>query len=373
MAQRSLCFVVLGIGLLMHLRALAVDDDAIAKARHELLPRPVNLNDGAIPLSDALAQLSRQTGNQVVDRRHAKADPKLALKLINSSFWPALDVIARTVGCGVSTYQADGRIALVDAPQRQESTAYQGIFRIVAKRVSVTLDHEAGKHTCLVGLDVAWEPRFEPLYLEPGPIQAIFAAASHGTESHAAAAGQPKINVAGRNAQEVPILLQAPMRSSAKIKSFEGHLQVTGPAKMLTFTFPHLKAIKKGDPALQHRQEGVQVSLVEIKTESRRWSIMVHIDNPPGNSKFESFQSWLGNNRIALERGDGLDRKTWTPQPYDERVDTETATHAEIHYSFPIAPKEKKGTLADWTLVYRTPGRIVDVQVPFVFKDVSLP
>src|SRR5262249_45730849 len=152
--------------------------------------------------------------------------------------------------------------------------------------------------------------------------QAVFSADNQGKEHHAEAPAQGKIPVAGRNAVEFPIRLSAPQRSALKIKSLDGQLRLTGPGKMLTFTFGALKAFKKGEPPVQQTQEGVRVSIEQIKTASRLWSVEVHVSNPPGNPQFESYQSWRGNNFIALTKGEGQSAKIWQPQ--SDQVNKET-------------------------------------------------
>jgi hypothetical protein len=372
--SRPLSCVALVLFLGANLRARAGDDDAGARAKKELLPRSVTLKSAA-SLTDALKQLHKQTGNRVVDRRQVKTDLRLKLDVANTTFWPAAEAIARAAGGGISTYQPDGQVALVDAPQRAMATAYQGIFRITVKRRTVTRDDDAGTHTCTVTLDVAWEPRFEPLYLEADTMDVTFAADKTGVERQVKVAGQGKFGVAGRNALEVELRMPAPDRTSGKIKSLAGRFHLIGPEKMLTFAFPSLTPIKKKDRSLRQTQEGVQVSVVEVKPSSGRWSVEVHVDNPPGNPDLESFQKgyWLGNNRISLEKGEGAARTTWTPRSGDEEGADPTSTHAEIRYHFLFPAKDNKGPLADWTLVYRTPGRIVEIDVPFAFKDLPLP
>jgi hypothetical protein len=373
MGQRVSC-VVWALLLAADPRARAGDDDAAARAKRELLPRSVTLQ-GEISVSGALAQLHKQTANRVVDRRQIKTDLRLRLDLANTTFWPAAEAIARAAGGGISTYQPDGQVALVDAPQRPMATAYQGIFRITAKRLNVARDDDAGTHTCTVTLDVAWEPRFEPLYLEADTVDVIFAADKTGVQRQVKVAGQGKFGVAGRNALEVDLRMPAPDRTSGKIKSLAGRFHLIGPGKMLTFAFPSLTPIKKKDRPLRQTQDGVQVSVVEVKPSSGRWSVEVHVDNPPGNPDLESFQKgyWLGNNRISLEKGEGAARTAWTPRSGDEEWTDPTSTHAEIRYHFLFPAKDNKGPLSDWTLIYRTPGRIVEIAVPFAFKDLRLP
>ncbi len=344
------------------------DDAAVAKAQNELLPRPFQLKADAIPLSDALAQLAKQTGNQVADRRQKKSNPNLKLNLENSTFWPALDAIAQSAGCGISTYQTDGQVALVDNAALPAIPVYQGIFRIFAGNIQVAKDFETGAHLCTLTFDIAWEPRVEPLYLEVGPFHVTYAADRQGVRQKAKAASQGKISVAGRNAIGVNISLPAPDRSVGKIESLEGQLRLTSSGKMLTYSFPQMKADRKKDEA-----DGVQVALSPVKTTSRRWSVLLEVNNPAGTPVFESYQSWLGNNRIFLEKGEGPGRTVWLPDAADERVEMESATQAKVFYSFNLSSKNDKGQPADWNLVYRTPGRIVEMTVPFKKKDLPLP
>jgi hypothetical protein len=87
----------------------------------------------------------------------------------------------------------------------------------------------------------------------------------------------------------------------------------------------------------------------------------------------ESYQSWLGNNRITLEKGSGAERKVWLPVPGGDLIEKETVDQARILYSFRISPTDRPGSPADWTLHYRTPGKIVAIDVPYTFKDLPLP
>ena len=370
MSTRSLSLFLAVMVLLGQPQVRAEDDQAVARTKKELLPRPITLNGERLPLSNALAELTRQTGNQVADRRQIKTNPGLKLDLSHSTFWPALEAIAKAAGCGISTYQPDGKVALVDGSLPSATALYQGIVRVLIAGIAISRDDKAGTHVCTVTVDIAWEPRFEPLYLEVGPMLATFAVDNKGVANRCALPGQGKISVAGKSALEVPIPLPAPMRSSAAIKTLEGQVRLTGPGKMLTFAFPNLNASRQGKNLAE---EGVQVSLSGLKTASNRWSIEVVVDNSNGNPTFESYQSWLGNNQIWLEKGEGLDHIVWSPRAGDEQVHKETATQAKIVYSFHIPPRQSKGLTTDWTLVYRTPGRIVETAVPFAFKEIPLP
>ena len=65
----------------------------------------------------------------------------------------------------LSIYQPDGGVAIGDITYRPLQTSYSSVFRFAVKRLVVTRDEEAQAHTCHVTLDIAWEPRVQPLYL----------------------------------------------------------------------------------------------------------------------------------------------------------------------------------------------------------------
>src|SRR5438270_9453437 len=61
----------------------------------ELVPKQFTMQGKDLALAKVLAELAKQTGNQVVDRRTTKEDTKLKLDLKDVPFWQALDAIAK--------------------------------------------------------------------------------------------------------------------------------------------------------------------------------------------------------------------------------------------------------------------------------------
>lgn len=341
----------------------AADLDAnIAKAKKALEPKLLSMQSEAAA-GDFLAALAKQTGNVVVDRRQSKTTDPLTLDFNQVRFWPALDRFCTLAKCGYTAY-GDGGVALIDNPRRSPYVSYHGITRTAIKRIAVASDLETNAAHCTIHLDIAWEPRFEPLYLGVGAATALYAPRGVAKELKAQAPGRGQMPVAGRTASEVEIQLPAPPRQSSSIESLEGSFKFLGPSKMLTFRF---KEVQTG---ARQEQEEVTVRLSNVKEGLDRWLITVQIDNPAGTPVFESFQSWVDNNRISLVKGEGAKARAWLPEP-NETVDVLTDRKAVIEYAF-AAPKGK-GKLADWTLVYRTPGRIVELTVPYSFKNVPLP
>jgi hypothetical protein len=335
----------------------------IQQARAHLTPRPLTLRADQYTVAEALEQLAKQTGNQVLDQRKEKANNRVQLSLDRATFWQVLEQLCRQAGCGFSAY-GEGGVVLVDAPLGRQSVSQQGIFRTAIKQTHLSRDEQTGLSTCAVVLDVAWEPRFQPFYLSIGAAQATFAPDAKGRALMSQTPARGQVSVAGRGALEVEIHLEAPHRSSPSIGKLAGSFVVLGPSKMLTVTLPELKA------GATQMQEEIEVRVATVKESLERWIVEVEIHNPEGTPELESFQSWLHNNRVQLVQGPAQKQVVWRPEP-SEAVLLETPRKALLQYAF--ADPAGKGKPAEWALVVHTPGRIVQITVPYTFKDVQLP
>ncbi len=76
----------------------------------------MTLQGKELPLSKALAEISKQTGNEVADRRQSKEDVKIRLDLKGVTFWQALDAVAKAADANVAVFERDNKIALTDGP-----------------------------------------------------------------------------------------------------------------------------------------------------------------------------------------------------------------------------------------------------------------
>jgi hypothetical protein len=320
----------------------------------DLSPRPVTFTRNQLPLDSVLTALEKQTGNTIDDRRSKRDYPLVKLPAGPSTFWPTLDAL----GLGFSTYQPDGGVALVDAPYRKLRTHYSGLFRFTFKSIVLSRDEATLAHLCHVTLDTAWEPRFQPLYLNLEQAEVRVGKQSEKLER------QTSRSVAGSCAAEIDLRMKAPNRAMMKLDSLEGELRVIGAAKMLEFTFAK---VAKGSSA---ELEGVKVNVTAVKRLVGRWTIDLTIENShDAREHLGSYQSWLDNNRIWLR---------WGPQRLEADPNSgeqqDTGKKAKLQYVFvpqgktPVPPIE-----AEVTLHYRTPSRVVAFAVPFEFRDLPLP
>jgi hypothetical protein len=256
-------------------------------------------------------------------------------------------------------------------------TSYSGLIRVTVKKIDSSLHLDAGPppaHVCVVHLEVAWEPRFHPMFIETQPTSLV-AQDDQKRNLDVPEGGQGRAFIRGGCATEVDVRLPAPPRTATALALLKGRLAVIGPSKMLNFTFDKLK---QDDESRKQTQDGVTVTLTEVKAtgeeDDRIWTLGVQVEYPEGGPQFESFQSTLVNNEVYLEKDKGETKERFKPN-----VGTDTNqlsdTKSLIHYRFRDLPDQKQriGNIGDWKLVYQTPGRIVEVPIPFEFKDVPLP
>jgi hypothetical protein len=343
----------------------------------ELVPSLFTMQDKDIPLGTALEELAKQTGNQIEDLREAKEDTKIKLDLKKVTFWQALDAIAKAADAKIALYDRSGKLGLVDGPYLSLPVSYSGLFRIHIKRIDVIQSLDMDAHICSIRMDIAWEPKFHALFMDPKPDPLVV------QDDKGRALDAPDENkglgaIGGRHAAEIEVRVNAPHRNAAQLALFKGRLAVLGPSKTLTFNFDKLSKIEKKAEARKETQDGVIVNIRELRPEGEGddqiWTIGLLLEYPPDGPKFESFQSWIVNNEIYLEKEkDGIKQRF--PCNFGLETDEQSENKALMRYRFGDQPEKKLllGKISDWKLVYRTPGRIAAIPIPFEFKDLPLP
>jgi hypothetical protein len=341
-----------------------------ARTRKELSPRRCTIRNSAIPLADALTELTKQTGIQVAAHVEGKqAESALKLDLAGVTFWQALDAIAKEADLRVAFFQKDSLIALVDGPSKEVPISYDGIFRTTVSRLELMQDYRTEAHYLVVHLEIAWEPRFQPLFFEAPPDELV----ARDDKDNALSipdSGKGRAPVGRPVAVDVPIRIEAPRRSVEKIGLLKGAFSVVGPSRLLTFTFDNLAPSGKPGGGQKQTQEGVTVTLREFRADSEPWTVGVVLDYPPETPDFESFESWLVNNDIHMEKK-GSNIKAPANGGYE--IDDQSGHRAVLTYRFIEDDKVTLGKPSDWKLVYRTAGSIAKLPVHFEFKSLPLP
>src|ERR1043166_6877195 len=352
--------------------ALAVGGDPQADARKWLEPKAFPFSEAKLPFAKALGELMEKTGNSIRDERKQIENPKVSLPMGPTTFWPALDEIGRASGVGFSAY-GDG-VVLTDTPYRAVPTAYGGIFRVAHRRTTLVRDEETDSRHCQLALDVTWEPRFQPFYVDLKQAKVTFAPDAKGKQLVEEGRGRGKVPAPGRSTTELDVQTAAPDRTSPKIASVEGTVWALGPSKMLTFTFDKLaiqKAAFKEPPT--KTEDGVTVSILGIKpVRDEAILVKVKIDNPKGTVSFDSHESWIDNSRMALIKMVGGKQRVLVPVGIS--ASTLQWPRAQVEYEFNATEGQALPTSLDgWTLTYVTPGRIVEVTANFKLENLKLP
>jgi hypothetical protein len=132
---------------------------------------------------------------------------------------------------------------------------------------------------------------------------------------------------------------------------------------MLRFTFD---ALQEGQ---SQQQEGVSVKLRRVLTKSEPWTVQVELIYPPNGPRFESYQSWLLHNQMALVSKDGKKRLTAT----GHSIEQQRNDRAIVTYYFAETEAKPRRTPGDWKVECWTPSRLLQTQVSFEFKNLPLP
>jgi hypothetical protein len=343
-----------------------------AQAQRDLAPRTVNLS-GTMALSKAIEAIEKQTGMSLQDLRvNNGGDPSLKLELKSATYWQALDSIAREADLNLALFQRGGTPGLADGPYREQLVSYAGMFRVAVKRVTSVFDLELDARQTIVQLEIAWEPRFQPLFLQNQP-ENLSIQDDKGTELKAIEnQGRGRAPVSNRFATTVDVPLESPRRAINKLGLLKGNFSVVGPTRMLTFTFDKLARVDrktKPENVPTQTKEGVTIKMHEFKPDAELWTFGLTLEYPKNDIDFESFESWIVNNEAKLVRL--KDNKSWSPGGFE--VDEQGATRATLTYHFVEEDDLKLGKPDQWRFEYKTPGMMVKIPIPFEFKDIPLP
>jgi hypothetical protein len=350
-------------------------DQSRPKAAQE--SKSITLQSDKILVSQALAELTKQTGIRVEDERGVQ-DEAIHLDWKRATFWQALDALAAAAKARVNLYPTSGRIVLAKrgADYRLPPISYDGRFRLSVKKITASRDLEISENNAHGGathlvVEVAWDPELLPLYLETRP-HGIRLVDDSNNVLTIPDEGSSLAPVDGRIALGIDVHLPALPRREKAIRSLEGELSMIGPSKMLTFTFDALDRLAKrsaNDPERQLTQEGVGCRILDVKLLRDRWTVRLALDYPSGLKQLDTNQSWVVNNEMTLESPDGKKRLPST----NYVLESATGRGAVLSYHFRDRDGNLRGKASDWRIRYRTPANLVEKRIKFAFKNISLP
>ncbi len=329
----------------------------------------VTLRGDALPLSKVLAELSKQSGNKIVDLRselgQEATDPKLKVELDRTPFWQALDQVLDLAKMTVYAHGGKEGITVVNRGESQAPrlgrASYDGPFRFEAVEFTAQRDLRTPASRGLqLQLEMSWEPRLAPITLKQ-PLAEIYATDDRD-QPLAIEGGRAELEMMvnrGATAADLQIPFVLPPRNVARIARLRGTLSAMLPGQLETFRFDNLEAAKK----VEKRQAGVTVVLDQVRRNGAVWEIRVRVRFDKASGALESHRGWVFENEAYVE---GPDKQPIRYAGLETTLQTEN--EVGVAYLFDL----EKG-LKGHTFVYKTPGVIVIVPVHYELTNLELP
>ena len=229
----------------------------IARVQQELLrtralaaaePTLVTLRGDDLSLLETLREISKQTGNPIVDHRRAfgeeQRDVRVKANFDKTPFWKALDSLLDQGGLALYGFSGNSGAFVVGRPPEATPRAahafYSGMFRFEPLKLVAVRDLRSRSMESLkLLMEVSWEPRLQPFAILQ-PMAEVSATDSSGeTMTAVTAEGEPEAMIRGGvSTIELEIPLSLPKREMKNISLLSGKIRVFMPGPKEDFRLP---------------------------------------------------------------------------------------------------------------------------------------
>jgi len=329
----------------------------------------ITLEAKGMPLSEIMAELRKQSGNEIVDLRedfgHPVTDPKLDVSLDKVPFLKALDEVLDKAELTVYPFHQSAGVGVVGRSETQKprlgKACYDGPFRfettsILAKR---DLRDTAGEAMKVI-LEVAWEPRLQPISIMQR-LSDLKVVDENGDpiQVDSTSVKLEVVPVEDDSTASLSLPLVLPSRDVKRIGKLTGKIEPTIPGKKELFTFDNLTEAKN----VEKRLAGTKVTLEKVRRNNQIWEVRIRVGFDTPGGALESHRGWIFRNEAYLKDADGK------RIPHDGMQTTrQTEDEVGIAYMFVLEkPPEKH------TFVYEAPGTIATSQFEYTIEDIDLP
>lgn len=322
------------------------------------------------PLTDILAAIEEQTDNKLVDYRRnfgQRADStKLSVDWKDVPFWEAVEELFAKTNLEAYHYAGQPNIlafvtrqATSDEPNPLVRTSE--IFRFEPTRIESFLNlSDTSQRGTFMNLQVAWEPRVEPIVIKL-PLDQLKIEDENGkslTSGDQTGSLDTEV-LQGVSAVDIQLPLSGVERDSQKIAKLKGSMVALMPGRVETFRFDKLETARN----VKDTRGTIEVVLEAFRRNGDIWeaSILLRLLNEQG--ALESHRGWVYNNEAYLQGPDG------------ERIDIagfeETYRDVDtVGMSYKFVLEREVG---DFQFVYRSPASIISLPVSFELTDIPLP
>ena len=323
---------------------------------------------GRLKISQVLAEIQKQTGNKIADLPRPDdasiPDPEIAVRFDKTPFWTAMDSVLDQAQLSIYPYGQPGALQIV--PRRPNElprtgrAAMEGPMRI--EPVSVLAKRElrsAAPPALQVSLEVAWEPRLQPIAIKQ-PMAALKILDSSGgslaaENPEAEKEAFPRL---GSSAVEMDIALAMPARPVKEIASLKGSLRAMMLGKVETFKFVDLLKGKQ-----EKRIASATVALDEVRKNGDSWEVFIRLRFDDAGDALESHRNWVLQNEAHLEDASG---KAIQPDSMETTLRNKDEIGVGYVFAMPELPKNS-------VFVYKTPGMVVTKDFPYEVRGVKMP
>ncbi len=318
---------------------------------------------GKMNVTDALAEIAKQTGNKVsFESSDAAPNKEIELKADKQAFWEVMDDVMIQASLRMNPYSSTEGVVLIpdDTVIPGPEPHFNGPFQITAVSTQATKPFSAGGDGRLdVSLQVAWEPRLKPIFIEvPMKEMKVQVGSDEFPGLNPEANPEIPVNPEGAAAQ---IDLQFPRlpRSAEKIDKLTGEIVVAVPSEKHKYVFEKFANGKR-----QSEKFGqVTVTLENARRNGSVFEMRILAEFQAAQGALDSFRGWILSNRAYL-----LDAKQNRLENVGLNTYSVSGNSVGVAFLFQINSDPN-----DYTLVYESPGMITRQNVKFELNDIELP
>ncbi len=319
---------------------------------------------GKMQLSEALSAISKQTGNKVGFEREAGVPSKeVELQADKQPFWEVLDDLMIQGSLRINPYSSTEGIVLMpdDSALPGPEPHFNGPFQtsVVSTQTSKQF-YGRNDGQLNISLQVAWEPRLKPIFLQL-PMDKMKATVAGSDELSTSTPGSnPEIPVNSEgSAVQIDLQFPRPPRSAEKIDKLTGEFEIAVPSEKHKYVFE-----KFGNGKRQTEKFGeVTVTLENSRNNGSVYEMRILTEFAAAQGALDSYRAWIVSNRAYL-----LDAKQNRLENVGLSTYSMSGDSVGVAFLFQINSDPN-----DYTLVYESPAVISRQSVKFELKDIDLP
>lgn len=320
---------------------------------------------GKLPLTEAIEKIAEATGNAIqLQGEDAFSGVEVELDAADQPFWETLSSVMRQANLRVNAYgTTEGDLVLAPGGNYADSPApfQDGPFFATVSSVQSTLPFNSALGGQLqVSLQVTWEPRLKPVFMQI-PMSGVSAELEGGetlSASNPQAAPEIPLNFGGCSTQ-IDLQLQRPARNVTAIKKLSGEFLIAVPSERHQYEFT-----KFGNGARQSEKFGdVTVVLENCRRNGSVYEVRILVEFGNSQGALDSFRGWIMSNEAYL-----LDPRERRLENVGLQTYAVTGNSVGIAYLFQI-----NGDPDDYKLVYESPAVITKQAVTYELLDIELP